>query len=185
MDSYFIEFPELSTPKIILRRLEVTDVPQIFELYSCEDVSNYNEMKPFEVVAEANILLRRFRDKYQDTTGIRWGIFSQTNEFIGSIGVFSSAPISARGEVNISFEVSQKLRGQGYASEAFKAIMEFCQNTIGVYKIFAAVPEGKEVAAKILKKFGFEVEFEEKRYNASLNSDLNYKIWSVQTPGVS
>lgn len=185
MSIVFKNFPILQTQHLVLRQLGSQDVQALFTLYSDPSVSSSRERPPFEVMEEASILLKQINDRYTNTTGIRWGIeHRESGKLIGTIGIRSSVPISAHGEVDIQFELVEDARGKGYMAEALGAIVNFSLEVIQVHKILAASFSDNEVIPHLLDKMLFIKDFHEMRYNAAMNAEVQYTVYSRVNPNI-
>lgn len=185
MSIVFKNFPILQTQNLILRQLDHSDIDALYELYSDPSVSSHRERPPFEVREEANILLKQIKDKFAHTTGLRWGIEQRdTSKIIGTIGIRSSVPISAHGEVEVNFELLEAARGNGYMAEALNSVVQFSLDVIQVHKISASFFSHNESIPHLLDKVLFVKEFNEMRYNAGLNSEVEYTVFSRINPDI-
>lgn len=185
MSAVFKNFPVLQTINLVLRRLNSDDVESLFELYADPTVSSSRERPPFEIVEEAAILLKQIKDRYSSTTAIRWGIeHRETGKLIGTIGVRSSVPIAAHGEVDIHFELIEEARGKGYMAESLSTVVNFSLDVIQVHKISAAFFSDNESIPHLLDKYKFVEEFHDMRYNAAKNAEVEYTIYSRVNPDI-
>jgi len=185
MPAVFKNFPVLQTSNLVLRQLTTNDKQALFNLFSDPAVSSARERHPFTVIEESSIMLKQIDDNYRNTTGIRWGIeHRETSELIGTIGLKSSVPISSHGEGIIRFELVESERGKGYMTEALKPVVDFAMDVIRFHKLSAEFFSDDEAIPHLLSKVGFELDFKEVRYNASLNSEVHYTIFSIIHPEI-
>jgi [ribosomal protein S5]-alanine N-acetyltransferase len=185
MSVVFKNFPVLQTPNLVLRKLHSEDLNSLFQLYSDPSVSSSQERPPFEIIEEAAILLKQIKDTYKSTTGIRWGIeHRESGNIIGTIGIKSSVPVAAHGEIDIHFELVEQSRGKGFMAEALSSVVNFSLEVIQVHKISAAFFSDNRGIPHLLEKYMFLEEFKEMRYNPAMNSEVEYTIYSRINPNI-
>lgn len=185
MSVVFKNFPVLQTANLVLRKLHSDDVDALFKLYSDPSVSSSRERPPFEIIEEASILLKQIKDRYRSTTAIRWGIeHRETGEIIGTIGIRSSVPVAAHGEVDVHFELVEESRGKGYMAEALSSVVNFSLDVIQVHKLSAEFFSDNEGIPHLLDKYMFVEEFKEMKYNPAMNAEVEYTIYSRVNPNI-
>ncbi|MEF3419274.1 GNAT family N-acetyltransferase, partial [Escherichia coli] len=80
MNEISCKFPIIETERLILRKLETTDINDLFEILSSERVTKYYGKYPMENLSEAEDLILKFHKAFEDQKSIRWGIeLKETN----------------------------------------------------------------------------------------------------------
>src|ERR1700722_19261158 len=85
-------------------------------------------------------------------------IFRVENKYIGRCGLVphfnpDGKPIPS--EAALGFYIAPKYWGQGFASEAGRAFIDFGLNELGLARIVASVEQGNNVSLHVLQKLGF------------------------------
>jgi [ribosomal protein S5]-alanine N-acetyltransferase len=154
---FFDAFPKLETARLQLRELLKEDAAALFELFRDDEVTRYHDLEAMPDVAAAASIIARIRQRYRDRGGIRWAILDKADSsFVGTIG-FNSINVSAHRAV-LGYEIARRAWGQGFATEAVRALVEFGHQRIGFNRIEAGVMLGNEASMRVLRKAGFEPE---------------------------
>ncbi|MBG0916582.1 GNAT family N-acetyltransferase [Exiguobacterium sp. SRB7LM] len=147
-------FPELATPRFILRELEPRDARALYTILSTEEVMRYYGSDPLLAVYEAKNVIAYFKDQFQQGKAIRWAICDRmTNELVGTIGFHNWTPQYYRAE--IGFEVSPHYWRQGVAFEAASAVIQYGFEEFKFHRISALVAPENEGSNRLVQKLGF------------------------------
>ncbi|MBR3062531.1 MAG: GNAT family N-acetyltransferase [Exiguobacterium sp.] len=147
-------FPELATPRFILRELEPRDARALYTILSTEEVMRYYGSDPLLSVYEAKNVIAYFKDQFQQGKAVRWAICDRmTNELVGTIGFHNWTPQYYRAE--IGFEVSPHYWRQGVAFEAASAVIQYGYEEFKFHRISALVAPGNEGSNRLVQKLGF------------------------------
>lgn len=120
-------FPELTTPRLTLTKIEETDSQQIFELFSDEAVVKYYDLEAFDNQSQAINLIKAFDSRHEQKLGIRWAIkLKNTDELIGTCG-FNSWNVKMKNAV-IGYDLMPAYWGKGITSEAVHCIVQAAFN---------------------------------------------------------
>ena len=87
-------------------------------------------------------------------------IFKAENRYIGRCGLvqqFDAAGKQVPGNAALGFYIMPKYWGQGFASEAGRAFIDFGFNELGITCIVAAVQQGNEASLHVLQKLGLSI----------------------------
>ena len=158
MEFQFDEVPELETERLRLRRITADDLDDWMAVWHSPGVLDYlidfegapHEDMGREIVEWAE---RIFIEK----SGIRWALALKPNRrMIGSCGFHL---FDRRHQcVEIGYELHSDYWRQGLMSEALRAALQFCFETLAVHRVEADVVEGNVASAALLKKAGFTLE---------------------------
>lgn len=154
----FDEVPELGTERLTLRRIAADDLDDWMAVWRSPGVLDYlidfegapHEDMGREIVEWAE---RIFIEK----SGIRWALALKPNRrMIGSCGFHLFDRRHQR--VEIGYELHSDYWRQGLMSEAVRAVLQFCFDTLAAHRVEADVVEGNVASAALLKKAGFTLE---------------------------
>ena len=150
----FESFPELNTPRLLLRQITQEDDKSLLEVLSDEDTCKYlthNAVNNIENIKRMIAGMQRFFDEKQR---IRWGIAQKTdNTIIGHCGFFDIDKFNCCAE--ISYCLKSGTWGQGIMTEAVDAMLRFGFEDYGFNRIVAKVMTDNIGSIKVLQKLGF------------------------------
>lgn len=158
MDFHFDEVPAIETERLTLRRITADDLGDWMAVWHSPGVLDY--LIDFEGVPQENMGLEivEWADRiFAERSGIRWALaLRPNNQMIGSCGFHLFDRRHQR--VEIGYELHSDYWRQGIMSEAVRALLEFCFDTLDVHRVEADVVEGNVASAALLKKAGFTLE---------------------------
>ncbi len=146
-------------PFVLEQAKELSERLNDFELVKCTNI-------PFPYKEEYAIdYIKTTQKNIQEGTAYDLAVFEKkTNEFIGSIGLVIRFPLgivtsyksSKCGE--IGYWIRRDKHGQGFCSEAAKAIIDFGFTTLNLHKIIAKCISWNKASEKVMIKCGLEYE---------------------------
>ena len=150
----------LSTPTLLLRRLEGRDWKTLLEVLSDEQAFTYTEGRPL-TEEEVSGMLEADQMVRLTTPGQTFflGIISQdSSKLIGFVTLnFTDAQ---RLQATLSATVNSKERRKGLASEALTGALEFCFKWIGLHRITVACDSRNIAAWRLCESVGLRREGE-------------------------
>ena len=154
----FVETPTLETRRLVLRRITDDDHNDWLSVLRSPGVIDYLvdfESKPDDAIGRE--IIRWTEDVFKEQTGIRWAItLKPAHTLIGSCGFHLFERRHRRAD--IGYELHSEFWRQGIMTEAVKAVLGFCFESLGVHRVQADVAEGNAASAALLKKAGFTLE---------------------------
>ena len=154
--NWFTEFPVIETERLVLCRIDLSFVPAVFELMSNENAMKFYDCFPFTTYSEAENLIHTFENRYNNCTGIRWGIIlKETGAYIGDIGFNSFQP---GGNAVVGYALNEYYWNKGLVSEALASVIYFGFYTLQIHRIEAYVSVSNYASEKVLLKNGFAYE---------------------------
>lgn len=146
----FTPFPILTTERLTLRQLSITDEQEIFTLRSDSEINKYLDRPPANTTDDA----RNFISKVIENNFLYWAIrFTDTNILVGTICLFSFSV--ENNSCEIGYELLPKFQKQGIMQEAAAKVISYAFNTPGVKKIVASFHRDNKASAKLLEKLSF------------------------------
>ena len=148
-------FPRLSTERLQLRKLEITDADQVFSLRSNEIVNQYLGRTPANSVKDAEAFIKRINSADSNNQSFYWAIcFHNERELMGTICLWNLSEKENKCEVG--YELLPQFHGQGIMQEAFLAVLKFAFEVLQLNTIEAWTVAQNENSIKILKRNGFK-----------------------------
>ena len=140
----------IHTQRLCLRPWSDADAPALFELARDPRIGMLCGWKPFELIDDAREALSTVlvaNDSYAVT-------LSSTGELVGSIALRVDADETATSIGNIGYWIGVPYWGNGYASEAGRAIIERAKE-LGVETIILKYFDGNDASRRVSEKLGF------------------------------
>lgn len=151
-------FPEIVTARLVLRDLEANDGPRIFSYHRRPEIARFQTWGT-ESVDVIQTYIRGLANIDPDTAG-RWyqvGIFLRAGDkLIGDCGFRPAEHEPRQAEVGIT--LAPEFHGQGYATEALKALLDYLLITLAKHRVFGSVDPRNLSSLKLLERIGMRKE---------------------------
>ena len=151
----FSPFPEITTERLLLRRMTKQDAGEIFFLRSNEDVMKYIDRPRAVSIQDAEDFLDLINKSLDANDGITWGITMKENpgKLIGTIGYWRMKKEHYRAE--IGYMLNPAFWKKGIMKEAILAVLDFGFNTMHLHSIEANINADNVASAGVLEATGF------------------------------
>ncbi len=149
----------------MLRKLNASDVENLFELESDPEVVRYanpgGKTTPYEEVSDRLLpRLLSYYDKYDD-----YGFYAAVEKGTGRfVGWFFLRPVPVDGrlpnsfeEVELGYRLKRDEWGKGYATEGSRALLEKGFSELGTKRVVADVIAENVASIRVLEKVGFKL----------------------------
>jgi RimJ/RimL family protein N-acetyltransferase len=149
----------LKTERLILRRITLADVDNLFELDSDPEVMRFlsgGAPTPRDVIQ--NRILPAFLDSYQHFQG--FGVWAADERPSGLfLGWFSLRPPDGGGPENVSlgYRLRRACWGRGYATEGARALIRKGFTELGVQRVYATTYEFNLASRRVMEKAGLSL----------------------------
>ncbi|MCK8438617.1 GNAT family N-acetyltransferase [Streptomyces sp. D2-8] len=151
---------EIRTPRLFLRRWLDDDLVPLSEIHADPAVMQRigdGTPRSLEQTAED---IEAWEEEW-DEEG--FGMFAVellgSGELVGAVGLsVADAPAEIAGQVAISWRLGRVFWGQGYASEAAHATLEFALQDRGLDRVVAGCRTDDRASANVLDKLGMQTE---------------------------
>lgn len=145
----------LKTERLILRKLNLSDAEDIFNNWGSDnDVSKYMIWNTHQSIDDTRKWLSEVEKTYRENLGYEWGIvLKETNELIGSIGVYLKEEFDNRYE--IGYCLTKKYWKNGYATESAKCVMDYLINKEGIKRFIGRHAKLNGASGAVMQKCGF------------------------------
>ncbi|WP_300669121.1 GNAT family protein [Soonwooa sp.] len=151
-------FPILTTERLVLRELKVSDAEALFSYFSKDEVTIYYDLYTFTSVEEADDLIKTWQERWQKKDTIRWAICLKNNpeKLIGTCGFHNFSPPNFRAE--IGYELHPDFWQKGLMTEAIACILNFGFETLQLHRIEAFIDPENISSRKLLEKVKLQSE---------------------------
>jgi|FLOH01.1.fsa_nt_gi [ribosomal protein S5]-alanine N-acetyltransferase len=149
--------PTLTTSRLSLRALRVTDAGVVFDIFRDPEVMRYWSCLPFASPSQAEQLIAKTHLGFEQRTFFQWGIaHAEDDRIIGTCTLFALDLQNLRTEVG--FILARSCWGQGYMQEVLQALFTYAFGPLGLHRIEADVDPRNERSLATLKAQGFQRE---------------------------
>jgi [ribosomal protein S5]-alanine N-acetyltransferase len=151
------EIPILETERLHLRGFTANDLDLLFSLYSNPDVT-------FFISIDGQPLTRERTQERLTATLFRWtqlgipmwAVFREADQsFIGRCGF---QIYEATKEVELAYTLLPQAWGNGYATEAGQACLEYAFNVLNWKRIVSRTRPSNTRSLRVMEKLGFQIE---------------------------
>lgn len=175
----FTPFPILTTARLILRQLLITDEEKIFTLRSDSEVNKYLDRQLSNTIDDARNFINKVNENITKNESLYWAItLRDRNMLVGTICLFGFSDVECKCE--IGYELLTNFQGQGIMREAAEPVIDYAFNTINVETIEASLHRDNLRSVKLLGQFSFKRLNEPDKTNPELIS-----FYLTQSPGNS
>lgn len=144
--------PKLETERLILRRYNESDINVFYEIIHDKRLQNYITFPDLTFDQELEYIRNCMKDVETDKCE-KWSIvLKDTNETIGNISV--NTVVKKHNYCNVGYTVRYKYWGNGYASEALKAVSDYLLDS-GYYLVECSCNELNKQSSRVMEKAGF------------------------------
>ena len=147
-------FPILTTTRLILKPLALSDAAAIFALRSNDEVNRFIGRKKAENLQDAHDFILKIQQNVADNTSFYWGIHTkEIAELIGTICLWNLE--RDKGITEIGYELMPDYQGKGFAQEALRAVIDYSFQ-IGFTTITAYLNAENAPSIKLLERNHFK-----------------------------
>lgn len=148
----------IETQRLLLRRFTLEDAPAVFRNWTHDpEVTKFLRWPPHPDVAVTRSVLDEWTASYQDPAFYQWAIeLKGLGEPIGSISVVDQDDRTEK--VHIGYCIGRPWWRQGVATEAFRALIPFFFEEVGVNRIESQHDPDNPHSGAVMKKCGLRYE---------------------------
>jgi ribosomal-protein-alanine N-acetyltransferase len=147
----------LQTDRLILRPLELSDAPAIFEYAKNPNVSKYTLWHIHETIADTYTYLKEHLPKfYRKGAPEPMGIMlkSEPSKVIGTVG----ASWKNNYTMEMGYALAEEHWGKGIVAEAAAALMDYCFTDLKAKRVQAHCKVENAGSARVMQKIGMQFE---------------------------
>jgi len=148
----------LETNRLLLRHLVMDDLDALFALYSDEEIRRY--------FPEGTLTYEETREELEwflhghpshPELGLWATIYRETDEFIGRCGLLPWTS-DGRQEVEVAYLLDRKFWGQGLATEAAQALVQYGFEHLQLSRLVCLIDRENEASIRVATKIGMTFE---------------------------
>ena len=118
---------QLETERLVLRNYTMEDVASVYEYFSNEDVTRYEDFNPMTIEEVEEEL-----SEWINMDNRMLVVLKSTHEVLGSVGYW----IDEDGDYSIDYDFNPKFWNKGYATEAAREVVRYLKDNKGVKVIY-------------------------------------------------
>ena len=150
----FLDLPELTTERLIIRYVSLDDYKAIFNLRSNIEINRYIDRHIPTNFSEAKDFIIMISEKIKENKNLYWVItLKQTQEIIGTIGYQKFSDDFQYAEVG--YELHPSFHKKGYMTETLQKVINFGFDDLKLKTIEAFTHKNNESSKALLKKNNF------------------------------
>lgn len=150
----FTPFPTIETRNLILRKMEISDMQDLFEMRRDPRMNEYIDTKLEENIDETKAYIDKMNRGIDDNKWIVWAIeHKQSNKVIGSICIWNIHFEQKNGE--LGYGVIPDYQGQGLMKEVLLQVVEYGFDVMGLKELYAYTEENNRKSIRLLEKCNF------------------------------
>jgi RimJ/RimL family protein N-acetyltransferase len=151
------KLPTLTSERVVLRWLERSDAPSLYNIFSDPQVMQYWSSAPWTEEDDAIELVESTRRHFETNSLYQWGVARRDDDAL--IGTCTLAHVDAQNRrAEIGFVLGSDHWGQGYMTEATNLLLLFAFETLGLHRIEADVDPRNEASIRLIERLGFQRE---------------------------
>lgn len=155
LNHVFEEFPTLKSEQLILKKIEVSNLDEVFNIYSNDLVFKYCGIIPKHHKDTVKSMIGHFERDYTKRTRVKWGIFLSNNPDL-LVGIMEAMDFNQKvNMVTIGYFLAEPYWGQGIAREAVRLVVDYLFRVVNVNRIQAEVMLSNERSKRVLLNNGF------------------------------
>lgn len=149
-----------TTNRLTLRHFHILDAEPMYQIFGNPDVMRFGD--GIQTKEWVQGWLRTCLERYYQI----WGfgpyavVEKQNSNVIGYCGLFLFPDIHGKPEVEIGYRLARSTWGQGYATEAARAVREYAFHTLGLKRLIAIIDPANLASLRVAEKIGMHYEKE-------------------------
>ena len=153
----FSNIPTLKTERLILRKITVKDVDDVYEYSSDPDTSKYLLWSPHPDRYYTIEYVTYLKTRYRSGDFFDWGIIDrETNKMIGTCG-FTRFEYN-HNSAEVGFVLNKKYHGKGIATEAAREVLKFGFENLALNRIECKYIVGNNASRRVMDKLSMTFE---------------------------
>ena len=163
-------FKSFTTKRLKLRKLKISDAPEILMIRSDDRVNQYIDRPPTINIGEAEAFINKVNTGIKNNECYYWGVtFKDEDSVIGTICLWKFEQDERKAETG--YELHPDHQQQGIMNEALSTIMDFALGTIKLAAVEAFIDPENTASARLLEKRNFV------KYRQEVSGDNGKKLF--------
>lgn len=157
VEKIYGNLPFLETERLILRKVTLEDIEDMYLYCSNEEVSKYVTWNTHATISDTKDFVELIMNKYENKQISPWGIeYKENGKFIGTVDFVWWKPNHKTAE--IGYVLSKDYWGKGLMTEVVKEIIKFGFEEMDLVRIQARCLVENIGSARVMEKTGMSFE---------------------------
>lgn len=153
----FQPFPHLSTPRIVLREIRLSDDKEVFFERSDAEMNKYIDRAPAKTIEDAHAWINMITGLLADNKSIAWAAtLKDSDTLMGGFCLWNFS--HERNTAEIGFSLHPQHWGKGYMREIIEAGMQYGFDVMKLDAITACTHPGNRPSLRVLGRAGFKAD---------------------------
>ena len=150
----YVELENLETERLVLRKLSMDDLYDYYERIGSDgEVSKFMLWEPHQDIGETLETFEKTLTRYEEGRYYRWvAALKEDDRVIGTMSLLRFD--EEESSCSFAYMFAKDWWGQGYATEAMKAVFSFAIEKMEIVKITADHLVGNEASGAVMRKLG-------------------------------
>lgn len=151
---------QLTTTRLLIRQVHIGDHAAMCRVFCDPEVMRYGDGAQSEVWVQGwlSTTLERY---YREWGFGPYAVAAQAQQaVIGYCGLFFFADINGRPEIELGYRLERAAWGQGYATEAARAVRDYAFQTLQISRLIALIDPANTASVRVAAKIGMRYEQE-------------------------
>jgi len=157
IENVFSQLPQITTDRMVLRRVRASDEDAIYAYAIDPDVSRYTSWAPHTSPEETRQFVRRVLDAYAEKRVANWGIELKAERKLIGTGGFGSWDLE-HSTAEIGYAMGKPHWGQGLMTEAATAMIDFGFRRMALNRIVIRMDPRNVGSWRVAEKCGCRFE---------------------------
>lgn len=150
----FTPFPTLNTNRLVLRKINTKDAPELFIMRNDERIMKYIDKPRAKSVDEAHAFIKTVLNLEKNNNAVTWAItLKESPKLIGTVCLWNFQKEHYRAE--IGYALHPDYWNNGMMNEVIIEVINYGFNVLKLHSIAANINPGNEASAKLLEKNKF------------------------------
>ncbi len=149
--------PHLSTERLELRMIQVSDYKAVYDAFKDEAYLRYFGIPSVSSEQDAKRLITDWVKRLDPQTFVRWAIILKENgQVIGTIGLHTF--VNQYKKAAVGYDLRPEYQHQGFVSEALQMIMRYFFEDLGYHRLEATIALQNTPSIAVAERAGFKRE---------------------------
>lgn len=148
-------FPILQTKRLILRKMKLSDEPELYDMLADIDSRKYIDQPPYDNINEIIEYINLRNEGVEKNEWVYWAItLKEEDKLIGTICLWDFSNDFNKAE--IGYELKAKYQGKGIMSEALQSVIRYAFKFLRINQLEAFTHSENKESIKLLEKNNFQ-----------------------------
>jgi [ribosomal protein S5]-alanine N-acetyltransferase len=149
--------PTLTTPRLRLRHVRLTDVPRVLDIFGDPRAMRYWSHEPLADLAAAEAYVATIHRGAAEGTLLQWAVADpDTDELLGTVTLYDWSREHRR--AGLGYMLAPDRWGQGFATEAAGAVVAHGFEALALHRWEADIHPANVGSQRVLERLGFRAE---------------------------